>query len=242
MRATSSALLLLTLTLSSAGILAQGSFDTYRDGVVQVGQFPVNGSPSSEIMWLGTAFVVDSQCTFVSAKHILANAARDRLVVRFQLPSQRTQVRTIQTRVLFASPTNDLLFLRTDSFNGQPCRSGDLHPLPLTKDPLSGHIGEAVFLIGHPTISALHTDFPIYRAGVIASSELLWDSQPMILLDLVGVPGFSGSPVVLQRNGTAIGAVFGPGPTDRGAAFEWATPITAGDYQKALQAEAPPKE
>ena len=33
---------------------------------------------------------------------------------------------------------------------------------------------------------------------------------PMYLLDLVGIPGFSGSPVVSVDSGEAIGIVHGP--------------------------------
>ncbi len=58
----------------------------------------------------------------------------------------------------------------------------------------------------------------------------------MLLLDLMGVPGFSGSPVVLIDTGEVIGVVFGPGPTQRGFGFEWATPLLPSDYEEATKA------
>jgi hypothetical protein len=59
----------------------------------------------------------------------------------------------------------------------------------------------------------------------------------MILLDLFGVPGFSGSPVILKEEGAAIGVVYGPGPTERESGFEWATPIGLDDYSRAVSAD-----
>ena len=61
----------------------------------------------------------------------------------------------------------------------------------------------------------------------------------MLLLDLFGVPGFSGSPVILQRTGEVVGVIFGPGPTKRVFGFEWATPIKQTDYSRALEEARP---
>ena len=60
----------------------------------------------------------------------------------------------------------------------------------------------------------------------------------MILLDLLGVPGFSGSPVILENTGEVIGIIYGPGPTERIFGFEWATPITQEDYLSAIDASS----
>jgi hypothetical protein len=53
----------------------------------------------------------------------------------------------------------------------------------------------------------------------------------MLLLDLTGVPGFSGAPVVLRESGEVFGVVFGPGRTQRQYDLEWATPITQQDLK-----------
>lgn len=60
----------------------------------------------------------------------------------------------------------------------------------------------------------------------------------MILLDLFGVPGFSGSPVILESTGEVIGIIYGPGPTERSFGFEWATPITQEEYLSAIDASS----
>jgi cellulose biosynthesis protein BcsQ len=72
---------------------------------------------------------------------------------------------------------------------------------------------------------------------VLAYTEIVWRKEgKMLLFDLVGVPGFSGSPVVLFDTREVIGVVYGPGPTACGFGFEWATPIIYSDYEKALSA------
>lgn len=57
----------------------------------------------------------------------------------------------------------------------------------------------------------------------------------MLLLDLLGVPGFSGSPVILMPKGYVVGVIYGPGPTPRATGFEWATTITRKNYKVALE-------
>ena len=51
---------------------------------------------------------------------------------------------------------------------------------------------------------------------------------------MTGVPGFSGSPVILADTGEVIGIVFGPGRTDRRFDLEWATPVTREDLERSL--------
>jgi hypothetical protein len=222
------------------------TFSILRSGVAHVGQLARSDASletptdHADMKWLGTAFLVDSRCTFASAKHILSGADRTRLIVRFPMPQDRAHAFTATIRVLYESPTTDLLFLRVDTVNDLPCESGPLHVNPLAKPSLLRTVtGEAVIIIGHPVLSEGHElDFPVLREGVVASSEFSWSGHPMLLLDLVGVPGFSGSPVILKATGTVIGIVFGPGPTRREFGFEWATPISGDDYIKATDAEA----
>ncbi len=56
----------------------------------------------------------------------------------------------------------------------------------------------------------------------------------MLLLDLTGVPGFSGAPVILESSGEVIGVVYGPGRTERVYDLEWATPLTESDHARWL--------
>jgi S1-C subfamily serine protease len=208
----------------------------YRNGVVHVGQLQ-DETETKNIKWLGTAFLVDESCTFATAKHIFNNANREKLVIRFQLPSDLSKVRTLRARVLYEDSKSDIAFLKIDSFNNQPCNSKNLYSFPLlvemAKDSL---VGEAIFIIGYPMLSSdQNIDYPAVRQGIISSTNIKFSSGPMILLDLFGVPGFSGSPVILEKTGQAIGVIFGPGPTKRNYGFEWATPICQGDYLKATE-------
>lgn len=59
----------------------------------------------------------------------------------------------------------------------------------------------------------------------------------MLLLDLLGVPGFSGSPIISAETGEVLGVIFGPGPTKRAFGFEWATPLSPDDYATAISTE-----
>jgi hypothetical protein len=61
-----------------------------------------------------------------------------------------------------------------------------------------------------------------------------------VLLDLVGVNGYSGSPVVVAETGAVIGVVYGRGAINRIVGFEWVTPISAVELQRALTPQGTP--
>lgn len=203
-------------------------FDVLRNGIAHIGEGPVNAPQR----WLGSGFLLDDSCTCVTAKHILTQtgAKEDQIIVRFQWPSNREKTQTTKARILFQSPDCDLAFLRL-----VVCDLPRLHVFPLVEaSRVHDLTGAEVLIIGYPVLSKEYNpDIPILRTGVIASTELTWDHLPMLLLDLPGGSGFSGSPVILKDTGEVIGVVYGPGPTERIFAFEWATQITKDDYEKA---------
>lgn len=211
---------------------AEFVFEIFRGGIIQVG----TRNENENIQWHGTGFVVDKQCTFVTAKHVLKDKYQSNIVIKFQDPNDRTTVKTVDARIMYSHPKTDLIFLRVDPINGNPCNSGDLHVFNLPGPPLkSSLVGEDIWIIGHPIIGEKTLDIPVLRKGTIASTEISLDSQKMLLLDLIGVPGFSGSPVILRSSGEVIGVVYGPGPTDRGYGFEFASPVTIQDYKEAIR-------
>jgi hypothetical protein len=113
----------------------------------------------------------------------------------------------------------------------QPCNTGELHIFPLLeKESFQSLVGDEILIIGYPIIARNSVDIPILRNGIISSNEIEWVSNKMLLLDLLGVPGFSGSPVILRQSGHVVGIVYGPGPTIRVFGFEWATPFFKDDY------------
>lgn len=213
--------------------------EKYKTGIFHIGQL-IGGGENSDIEWLGSAFLLDDNCTFATAKHIFKNVNRENLVIRFRLPDDITIVRTTPIRILYEDFKSDLAFLKIDSWNNQPCKSKRFYSFNIPRDYVKGSLtGETVLVIGHPILSIKDDiDIPVVRKGIISSTEITWSSQPMILLDLFGVPGFSGSPVILESTGEVIGIIYGPGPTERSFGFEWATPITQEDYLSAINASS----
>lgn len=213
--------------------------ERYKTGIFHIGESIGNGE-NSEIKWLGSAFLLDDSCTFATAKHIFKNANRRNLVIRFQLTDDKTIVRTVPIRILYEDYQSDLAFLKIDSWNNQPCKSKMAYSFDVLSDYIKGcFTGETVLIIGHPMLSIKdYVDTPVVRKGIVSSTEITWDNQSMILLDLFGVPGFSGSPVILERTGEVMGIIYGPGPTERTFGFEWATPITQEDYLSAIDASS----
>ncbi len=141
-------------------------------------------------------------------------------------------------RVIHTPQDADLAFLKFGPETGQKrfCAGLDARPLVVhsggTRERLTG---EPVWVLGYPALEgAPPRDVPIVRRGIVASAELDWRGQPMLLLDLTGMPGFSGGPVILEKTGEAIGVVYGPGRTERVFDVEWATPLSAADYDDAL--------
>ena len=206
-----------------------------RDAVVHVGQFKEYGE--SEIgQLLGSGFFVDQNCRVATAKHLLENANKKRIYIKYIPSEDRNRFQTLLVEVIYEDENKDLAFLKPKN-----CYSKTIKPLPLIGklDGLSSLGGETVFVGGFPRLGAQAVDFPILRKSIIASTEFT-DAQkgsPILLLDLIGAPGFSGSPVVLERTGEVVGVVMGSIRTpasDHHYAFEGATPITQADYEAAL--------
>jgi len=213
-------------------------FKEIRRGVVHVGMTSVHSKPENIVVdkWLGTAFLVDSNCTFITAKHIVHDIDKERIAVRFQIPPDFSLIRTLKADLIYEDEEKDLAMLRIFKFGGVPAKSGKLRVLPLAPAcDRRSLTGESVLIVGHPWLGRGNLDIPVMRAGIISSTQIKWNSRPMLLLDLHGVPGFSGSPVILARTGEAVGVVFGPGPTVRAFGFEWATPVSKDFYDAAVR-------
>jgi len=214
--------------------------EKYKTGIFHIGQL-IGSDENSDIEWLGSAFLLDDTCTFATAKHVFKNANKENLVVRFRHPDDNTTVLTLPIRILYEDSKSDLAFLKIDTVNNQPCKSKINYSFNISSEYVMRSLtGETVFIIGYPILSKIKDDIdiPVVRKGIVSSTEIKFDSQPMILLDLIGVPGFSGSPVILESTGEVIGIIYGPGPTERIFGFEWATPITQKEYFSAINASS----
>jgi len=216
-------------------------FNEIRNGLVHIGMKNTkNGVGSIEVeKWLGTGFAVDDVCTFATAKHVIKSVDPSSIIIRFQIPTDSTKVRTVSARILYEDAKKDISFLKIDKFNNKPCKSRSLYRFKLSGNHTSSIAGETIIIAGYPKITKEDLDIPIVRKGIIASAEIK-DGENMLLLDLTGVPGFSGSPVVLEKTQEVIGIVYGPGPTKRAFGFEWATPITMNDYENAINTNSEP--
>src|SRR5262245_48748680 len=165
------------------------ALERIRSSLLHLAQAADPGSNRIE-QWLGTGFVIDSTCTFATARHVLDLADRQRIIVRHLTAADRSKARTLTATVLWEDPEHDLAYLRFKLPDGKTCADDELRPLPLVSrfDPRALG-GEAVRVAGFPRLGPYDVDLPILRAGIVASAEGTdTGGQPLILLDLAGVP------------------------------------------------------
>lgn len=207
--------------------------------IVHIGQSKDKNKPDSEIGWLGTGFFIDEKGTIFTAKHLFQspNFNRDNIIIR--LKYDRNTVLTFPAKLIWEHKEKDIALLITE-----PIKTADgctvlLKQLPYFRlipsiDYINAFVWENILIAGYPVLGNSNLDVPIFRSGILSSSAIFWGKNPMLLLDLSGLPGFSGSPVILEKTGDVIGVVFGPGILDRSADFLWATPISTEELALAL--------
>jgi hypothetical protein len=210
-----------------------------RSALVHVGHAEPVGEALA-VRWLGTGFLVDRHCTILTARHILRDVPSGALTVRLHGAGGGDAALTLGARILLEDEDRDLAWLRLQALPGAPaCPLRDPRPVSLAATFAGAELnGEAVLIYGFPALEGEQPrEVPIVKQGIVSSAELVWEGRPMLLLDLTGVPGFSGAPVILGRSGEVIGIVFGPGRTERQYDLEWATPVSDEDLKRALAAE-----
>jgi hypothetical protein len=206
--------------------------DVMRFSIFHIG---AEATPGASIAWAGTGFLVDAACTIATATHVIADIPPEQLVVRTRVTTDRSRTATRHARVIYRAPMADVAFLRADRVNDQPCNSGNFRVFELSDGVSTRNIGAPVTIIGYPRLGGSDIDIPVVRKGHISSTEVTVATQPgpMIFLDMVNVPGFSGSPLILDRGGQVVGVVHGY-VQPIAAGFGWATPITKADYEAAM--------
>jgi hypothetical protein len=213
-------------------------YQRVRHGLAHLGQAGFQGEQAA-IQWLGTAFLVDENCTVVTAKHAVEGIPEDQLVLRF-LGQEAGTVRTYPARVLHFVDDRDLAFLTFGPAkkNKRVCGNEGFQPIRIREGGERVQLtGRSIVVLGYPILEGTPPrDVPVVRRGGVASAEMDWRGRPMLLLDLTGVPGFSGAPVILESSGEAIGVVYGPGRTERVYDLEWATPLIERDLAQAFAA------
>jgi len=213
----------------------QSTIRGLRAGLAHVG-YTIPAGGAVQLQWLGTGFLVDRRCVVATAKHLLRDVPSDRLVVRFEHPNEPDSALTFNARIAATDPDRDLAYLSVAELPGgaNACAAGSLESLPLVESIEGNAIaGAEVLILGFPALEGEQPrEVPIVRRGIVASAELSWGGKTMLLLDLTGIPGFSGAPVALRETGEVIGVVFGPGRTRREYDLEWATPMTRKDLKR----------
>jgi S1-C subfamily serine protease len=188
---------------------------------------------------LGTGFLVDRKYTVATVRSRFTKYVdKGRLVVQFRSPSDRDRFRILPARVLFEFPNKDLAFLRVE---GSPADMSGLSRLELIKTvaEIQSLTTETVIVAGHPRLGDFNRDYPVLRRGMISSTDIRMSGSPLILLDLLGIPGFSGAPVVVESTGRVIGMIPGPEFAKGSQGFQWAMPVTGEDYRRAISAGIP---
>ena len=194
---------------------------------MHLGQATVPEGPIEVQKWLGSGFLVDQDCTIVTADHVIQDPLR--LVAKFVLPGRRDRARTARVEVLSRDPVRDIAFVRLVL---PKCHFGSIRPLPLASAFERGALdGASIVVVGFG--SGKNSDYPSFRRGIISNSELAHGDEPMLTLELNGESGFSGGPVVLETSGVVVGVFSSHLTEDR--TVSRAFPITQLDYELATR-------
>jgi hypothetical protein len=174
-------------------------------GVVRISAQLEWNSPKE--MGAGTAFVVakGDRCILATAAHVSWDQSH-LAVYRFNTSPEKS-VPPQTGGSSYSDGGSDISFVQ---LNAAACRDADPYVFPLMDDPMAEvRAGDEVFILGHPIIGEdVQTDVPFQRAGIVASTEVKKNNIPIFTLDLLVVPGFSGSPVILKRTGHVIGVLI----------------------------------
>ena len=222
---------LVTAAALPAAVLAEDALIAeLRSSVVQIGRLDAERS----FVPLGTGFFVDEECTIATANHVVRG--RERVSVQTP-PAESGRPAYGLAEILARFERNDVAFLRVELADGLCSTFGHLPPPDSIRQRELN--GAEVLIAGFPSLEGgLTTRTPVYRRGIVASGEFgvrTGDATvPMYLLDLTGIPGFSGSPVVLADSGQVIAVVHGPRRTERKFDLEWAAPVWMGQYRRAV--------
>lgn len=200
---------------------------------------------------LGTGFIAGPDCTIVTARHVVAGEETARLVVGGRAADGTDY--TALAELLWLDPRQDLALLVVPAVRDGEVRCTDLgRPAALaTQAATTRLLGRPIAVVGYPNLSGFlrsSSPIPVVRLGAISAAGIrwtvtsegqVWEDAPMLLLDMIGVPGFSGSPVVLADEQQVIGVLLGPGVTPPTAGFVWASEICAPTYERMRSAAEP---
>ena len=219
----------------------QDMISALQKSVVLIGQARKSAEGGRLIMQhtLGTGFLIDGEYTVATIRsRFTKHVDKGRLVVKFRSPSGGDRFQILPARLLFEFPDKDLAFLRVE---GSPAEMAGLRRLEVIRDvaEIGSLVGERVMIAGYPRLGDFNREHPVLRRGMISSTDFRMAGDPIILLDLLGIPGFGGAPVIVQDTGRVIGMIPGPDFAKGSDGFQWAVPVTEADYRRAITARSP---
>ncbi len=219
----------------------QDVISAIQKSVVLVGQARRSAEGDNLIVQhtLGTGFLVDRKNTVATVRSRFTKYVdKGRLVVKFRSPFDPTSFQVLPARILYEFADKDLAFLRVEGAVSDGSGLGRLELIESLTE-IQRLTAETVIVAGYPRLGDFNRDYIILRRGMISSTELKMDGSPLILLDFLGIPGFSGAPVVVTRTGRVIGLIPGPESAKDVYGFQWAIPLTSEDYRRAINAGVP---
>lgn len=206
-------------------------------GVVHIGV----GEGAETDAYLGTGFFVSEGCDILSAAHLFGRLSapnRNRIMGRVQLPSGKRA--NARLRLLYLDAERDLALLDVASDDCTTSRHFTSY-FRLWNSDAPPNATEPVLILGFPGLfdgeegPGTTIDVPSFRRGTIANSSIRDPRMPLLLLDLQSVPGYSGSPVILERTYEVVGYIFGPWKQRfRTFGFSWALPVSSSEIEQLL--------
>ena len=214
-----------TVVLVLVSIRCTGMAATYEKVLVAI-----TSKPDTSAIH-GTGFIVGPRGLIVTADHVICRPDGQLLEQLWAIvPVDQGQPRKLRVikRFKLDNPARDIAVLIPDS----PIGPG------LTVSIVSPEAGEEAVIGGFPVVLPRIEIWPLMRSGIIASVRWKDGGAPVLVLDLPGVRGFSGSPVLVRRKGVV--GVFVSMPKNRPTTdllevlpsdFSFAAPISAKDLE-----------
>ena len=192
----------------------------------------------------GSGFCVGGEGLVLTAKHVIEDQSGgviDPLYGSILIAGKPVPMKL--SHVYSFPDDRDVAILKIEKI-GENSESIDPSGVPFFDLPDSSNryrSGDEVCLCGFPGAfsdkqgNPIPTSFPMVRKGIISSLYEKFGDEKIVILDLLGVGGFSGSPVVHLESGQAIGVfskMTGTGSVSTG--FSIAYPVGSSDLDNLI--------